>query len=85
MQAECNNHTAGKIMNQFKDLEIVPEELEDNTQEEHAPIWRYRIFAILLLMVFLLPLLLSVMQTALTWFRPEVQPTPLHLDHLLHG
>lgn len=72
-------------MNQFEDQDpdvVMPDEQEE---DQHIPVWRYRIFAILLLLVFLVPLLLSVLQIAMHWLTPQVQPTPLLPENLLHG
>ena len=74
-------------MNQFEtqdqELEITEDMLHD--EDQALPVWRYRLLAILLLLAFLVPILLSVLQIAMHWLTPQVQPTPQLPNNLLHG
>jgi hypothetical protein len=83
--AALHNHTAGNAMNQFTEQES-EFEIEDEAGETVAPNpWTLRILAILLIMVFLFPLIFTAFQTVMSLLQPQIVPTPIGLDNLLHG
>ena len=71
-------------MNQIDEQDLL------NGIEEEEPIsptsrWVYRLLALFLLLVFLVPLIVRSFIIIQSFIQPEVQPTPVFFDKLFHG
>jgi hypothetical protein len=78
------NHTAGKSMNQI-DNDEYPENMEEDEPITSTSKWVYRLLALFLLLVFLVPLLIRTFFIVQSLIQPEVQPTPVFFDKIFHG
>ncbi|MBI9047953.1 MAG: hypothetical protein JEZ00_00920 [Anaerolineaceae bacterium] len=54
-------------------------------EEPTSSRWIFRLLSLFLLLVFLVPLLIQVVQIIFRFLQPEVEPTPIFLENLLHG
>ena len=71
-------------MNQIED----PDLLDENEEEEPVSSpsrWIYRLLALFLLLVFLVPILVQSFLIVQKFLQPEVLPTPVFFDKIFHG
>lgn len=71
-------------MNQIDNYEY-PENMEEDEPISTTPKWIYRLLALFLLLVFLVPLIVRTFFIIQSLLQPEVQPTPVFFDKIFHG
>ena len=71
-------------MNQIDEHDLI-EEIEEEEPISTRSRWVYRLLALFLLLVFLVPLIVRSFFIIQSLMQPEVQPTPVFFDKIFHG
>ena len=71
-------------MNQIDEHDFI-EEIEEEEPISARSRWVYRLLALFLLLVFLVPLIVRSFFIIQSFMQPEVQPTPVFFDKIFHG
>jgi hypothetical protein len=71
-------------MNQIEDSDLL-EKIEEEEPVSPWSRWVYRLLALFLLLVFLVPILVQSFLLVQKFLQPEVLPTPAFFDKIFHG